>query len=140
MIPKLVYGEGLFRVLVAEIKYFFCTTQIKSAELSDLRRFNENVAKTLADTGVSKCYLGRPWRPYAKTVFINTEMGAHILSAGWNNWNNPANEATVLYAEFKSKGPGANARGRVPWAKQLTETEGEQYTVQKIFNDWNPEK
>ena len=96
--------------------------------------------KILADTGVSKCYLGRPWRPYAKTVFIDTEMGAHILSAGWNNWNNPANEATVLYAEFKSKGPGANARGRVPWAKQLTETEAEQYTVQKIFNDWNPEK
>ena len=37
-------------------------------------------------------FLGRPWRPYAKTVFINTQMGSHILKEGWDNWKNPANE------------------------------------------------
>src|SRR5690606_32944947 len=32
--------------------------------------------KLIAGEGVDKVFLGRPWRPFAKTVFINTEMGA----------------------------------------------------------------
>jgi pectinesterase len=86
-----------------------------------------------ADTGATKCFLGRPWRPNAKVVFINTDMGAHIAAAGWNNWNNPENEKTVLYAEYKSKGQGANANGRVKWAKQLTADEAKKYTLENIF-------
>ena len=96
--------------------------------------------KLIADTAATKCYLGRPWRPYAKVAFINTEMGGHIVPEGWNNWNNPENEKTVLYAEYKSKGPGAVAVGRVAWAKKLTDREAKQYTVQNIFGNWNPVK
>ena len=62
----------------------------------------------IADTAVTMCHLGRPWRPHAKTVFIETNMGKHIVPAGWHNWNNAANEKTVYYAEYKSKGEGAN--------------------------------
>ena len=29
-------------------------------------------------------FLGRPWRDYGRTVFLNTEMGAHIRPEGWN--------------------------------------------------------
>jgi len=36
----------------------------------------------VADTAATKVYLGRPWRPYAKTVFINTNMGKHIVPTG----------------------------------------------------------
>jgi pectinesterase len=42
--------------------------------------------KLIAKEGITKVYLGRPWRPYAKTVFLNTEMGKHILPEGWNPW------------------------------------------------------
>ena len=70
-----------------------------------------------ADPGVKKVYLGRPWRPYAYTAFIDCEMGDHITPAGWDNWRNPDNEKTARYSESGSKGPGADTSKRVDWAK-----------------------
>jgi pectinesterase len=97
--------------------------------------------KLTADKEATKVYLGRPWRPYAKTVFIRCHMGPHILPQGWDNWRNPANESTAYYAEFHSEGPGAHAAARVKWSKQLTEKDIESYTLKQIFNyqdPWNP--
>ncbi|MBO0358160.1 pectin esterase [Hymenobacter sp. BT186] len=85
-------------------------------------------------------YLGRPWRPHARTVFLNTEMGAHIRPEGWHNWNQPETEKTATYAEYQSTGPGANAKGRVAWSRQLTVKEAKQYTLSTIFGNWNPTK
>lgn len=89
----------------------------------------------IADPSATKVLLGRPWRPYAKTVFINTTMGSHIAPAGWNNWNRPENEKTVLYAEHGSKGPGANPSQRVAWSKQLSAKQAKKYTLEHIFKD-----
>ncbi|MCD8167525.1 MAG: pectinesterase family protein [Bacteroides sp.] len=92
-----------------------------------------------AAPGVDKVYLGRPWRPYAATVFIDCEMGSHIVGAGWHNWNNPENEKTARYGEYESKGPGANPQERVEWSHQLTKKEVQKYTVENIFrqeSDW----
>ncbi|QDA58581.1 pectinesterase family protein [Hymenobacter jejuensis] len=98
--------------------------------------------KLTADTTLAqKVYLGRPWRPYAKVVYINTEMGNHITPAGWENWRNPANEKTAYYAEYKSFGPGGNVKSRVAWSHQLTKKEAKQYTLKNIFGGqvpWNP--
>ncbi|AKD03749.1 pectinesterase family protein [Pontibacter korlensis] len=94
--------------------------------------------KLIADAAAEKVYLGRPWRPYSKTVFINTEMGNHIRAEGWDNWRNPENEKTVLYAEYNSKGAGANAKSRVGWSRQLSAKEVKQYTLENIFTDWKP--
>lgn len=97
--------------------------------------------KLIADPSATKCFLGRPWRPNARTVFIRTEMGNHIVPAGWNNWNNSENEKTVLYAEYGSFGPGANAEQRVKWSKQLKKKEVKQYTLKNIFkgsSSWIP--
>lgn len=69
-----------------------------------------------ADPDVKKVYLGRPWRPYAYTAFIDCEMGDHITPAGWDNWRNPDNEKTARYIESGSKGPGGNTNQRVSWA------------------------
>jgi pectinesterase len=96
--------------------------------------------RLIADTAATKCFLGRPWRPYAKTVFINSDMGSHILPDGWNNWGNADNEKTVFYAEYKSSGAGANPAKRVKWSKQLTEEEAKQYTITKVLADWEPLK
>lgn len=97
--------------------------------------------KLTADTAAKKCFLGRPWRPHARTVFINTEMGSHILPEGWNNWNNAENEKTVYYAEYNSKGPGAGTAGRARWSKQLSAGEAKEYTLANIFagkDGWKP--
>jgi pectinesterase len=97
--------------------------------------------KLEADTAAKKVYLGRPWRPYAKTVFIRTEMGSHILPEGWENWRNPDNEKTVLYAESGSFGPGGSVGKRVAWSKQLTKRERKHYLAARILagaDHWNP--
>lgn len=97
--------------------------------------------KLTADTALArKVYLGRPWRPHARVVYLNTEMGAHITPAGWENWKNPANEKTAYFAEYKSTGPGAAPRARVPWARQLTAREARQYTLKRIFSAKEPWK
>lgn len=87
----------------------------------------------IAAADVTKIYLGRPWRPYAKTVFINTKMDSPVAPAGWDNWRNPENEKTVLYAEYNSSGAGANPTERVKWSKQLTAKEVKLYLLSNIF-------
>jgi len=89
--------------------------------------------KLTADTAATKVYLGRPWRAYAKTVFVACELGKHIVPAGWNNWNDPKNEQTAYYAEYKNTGAGSDRSGRVSWSKALTEIEAKEYSVEKIF-------
>lgn len=78
-----------------------------------------NDCKLTAGSGVTKCYLGRPWRPYAYVLFNHCEMGSHICPAGWDNWRNPENEKTARYFESNNYGPGADTSKRVSWAKQL---------------------
>ena len=82
-----------------------------------------------ADPDVKKVYLGRPWRPYAYTAFINCEMGNHIAPSGWDNWRDPENEKTARYMEYGSNGPGANSDQRVTWARRLNAEEAE--TIRK---------
>ena len=97
--------------------------------------------KLTAEPGVDKVYLGRPWRPYAYTLFIECELGKHIVSAGWHNWGKQSNEETARYMEYKNTGEGANASERVAWSKQLTNKEAEAVTVDAIFrtqSNWNP--
>ena len=97
--------------------------------------------KLTAEPGVDKVYLGRPWRPYAYTLFIECELGKHIVSAGWHNWGKQSNEETARYMEYKNTGEGANASERVAWSKQLTKKEAEAVTVDAIFrtqSDWDP--
>ena len=97
--------------------------------------------KLTAEPGVDKVYLGRPWRPYAYTLFIECELGKHIVSAGWHNWGKQSNEETARYMEYKNTGEGANTSERVAWSKQLTKKEAEAVTVDAIFrtqSNWNP--
>lgn len=85
-----------------------------------------------------KVYLGRPWRPYARTVFIHTNMESHIRKEGWDNWRNPDNEKTAYYAEYKSSGAGADNTARVSWSHQLNAKEVSIYTPDNIFGNWKP--
>lgn len=90
-----------------------------------------------AKEGVTKVFLGRPWRPFAKTVFINTTMENHILPEGWNAWKGdkmfPDKEKTVFYAEFESKGEGRNPQKRIEWSHQLSRKKLKNYSIRKIF-------
>jgi pectinesterase len=90
----------------------------------------------ISEPDVTKVYLGRPWRPYAQTVFIKCHLGKHIVPDGWNAWEDkrfPDKSKTAYYAEYKSKGSGANPSKRVSWSHQLTKKEAKNY----IFNSWD---
>lgn len=109
-----------------------------------------------ADDSVKKCYLGRPWGAFAKTVFIECELGGHILPAGWHDWEKPGKPDTKknsYYAEYNCSGPGSVGKlstskavkaGREPWTYQLTDKQALEYTFDKVMyqdNDgivWNP--
>jgi pectinesterase len=89
----------------------------------------------------AKTYLGRPWRDFAATIFLNTKMDEVVRPVGWHNWGKVEKEKTTRYAEFGSTGAGANPSARVTWAKQLTAAEAGQITVGKVLSGadhWNP--
>lgn len=88
-----------------------------------------------ADEDVSEVYLGRPWRDFAQTVFLNTEMGAHIKPEGWHNWSKPEAESTVLYGEYKSRGPGAQPKKRVKWHTPLSDEQAGDYTPESVLGE-----
>jgi len=88
------------------------------------------------DAPEQSVYLGRPWRPFAKTVFILCSLGKIVKPEGWHNWNKPGAERTSFYAEYKSTGAGANASSRVPWSHQLNDEQASTYTREKILGDW----
>jgi pectinesterase len=87
-----------------------------------------------AKEGIDKVYLGRPWRDNANVVFMNCELGSHIVAAGWSNWTGTPRDKTAYFAEFENKGPGANTLNRVNWSHQLTKAEAANYTLEKILS------
>ena len=98
-----------------------------------------NCRLTSSDTK-NGVYLGRPWRDYGRTVFIDTKMDAQVRPEGWNHWL-PEREKTAYFAEYRSVGPGANNAERVKWSHQLSETEAEKFSAKEFLkgrDGWNP--
>ena len=102
--------------------------------------------KLTAAPGIDKCYLGRPWGAYAKTVFIGCELGEHIVADGWHDWEKegkPDTKKNSYYAEYQNVGPGARGP-RVGWSHQLTAAEAAEYSFEKVMYQvqdgirWNP--
>ena len=91
--------------------------------------------KLTADPGIEKCYLGRPWGAYAKTVFIECFLDSHILPDGWHDWEKegkPDTKKNSYYAEYKNYGPGAQGP-RVKWSHTLKKRDLKNYTFEKVM-------
>lgn len=98
-------------------------------------------SRVTADPKVAKIWLGRPWRPYARVVYIDTELPAGVVPEGWNDWENTANEQTSWYGEYHDTGPGARPSERVPWEHRLTPAEAAQFRPERFLagdDHWNP--
>lgn len=80
-----------------------------------------------------KSYLGRPWKKYATSVIMQTEIGDFIQPAGYLSWNG---DQTGYFGEYANRGPGSSTRGRVNWRgfhiMQRSTALG--YTVEKYLN------
>lgn len=86
-----------------------------------------------SNAAANTVYLGRPWRDYARTVFLNCWMGEHIKDEGWDNWDKPHAEKSTFYGEYNSRGPGGCMEKRVHWAKVLTDEDVKEYTLENIL-------
>ncbi len=120
------YIEGSTDFIFGSAEAFFVDCEIHSKSDSYItaastcqgqkRGFRFENCRLTAASGVTCCYLGRPWRNYAQTEFVDCWLGGHIAPQGWHNWSKPEAERTVRYREVRSSGPGARPDGRVKWA------------------------
>ena len=92
-----------------------------------------NNCRLTAAEGVSQVYLGRPWRDYGYTLFMNCELGRHIRPEGWHHWEKQR-EQTARYLEFNNRGAGADTSKRAPWSRQLTKKEAQKITPEAVFS------
>jgi polygalacturonase len=105
-----------------------------------------NKCTLTADPDITKgVYLGRPWRPYATVVYLNSQIGDHIDPAGWREWHPGETHSieTAFYAEYHSTGPGANPGQRDPHTHLLTPEQASQYEPSVFLrggDGWDPAK
>lgn len=93
-----------------------------------------------AAEGVEKLYLGRPWRDYGYTLFMNCDLCKEIRPEGWHHWEEHR-EKTARYMEYNNFGEGAATDKRVSWSRQLSKKEAATITLENVFNmssNWLP--
>ncbi len=137
------YIEGTTDFIFGEATALFekCAVHIKSDSFVTAASTPEGkpfgfvflACKLTANDGVTKVFLGRPWRSFAKVAFLNCEMGSFVKPEGWDNWSKAENERTALFAEYNNHGEGASTSGRVSWSAKLTEKQAAAYTKEQIF-------
>ncbi|PQQ12048.1 pectinesterase [Prunus yedoensis var. nudiflora] len=63
-----------------------------------------------------RTYLGRPWKPYARVVFMESTLADFIRPEGYSAWDGKAgNTEHAFFGEYKNRGPGANLAKRAKW-------------------------
>ena len=63
----------------------------------------------------TQSYLGRPWKSYSRTVFMQSYMSEVIRGEGWLEWNGNFALETLYYGEYMNTGAGAGVANRVKW-------------------------
>ena len=92
-----------------------------------------NNCRLTAAEGVDQVYLGRPWRDYGYTLFMNCDLGRHIRPEGWHHWEKQR-EQTARYLEYNNRGEGAKTSERVGRSRQLTKKEAARITPETVFS------
>ncbi|ERN03161.1 pectinesterase [Amborella trichopoda] len=90
-----------------------------------------------------KNYLGRPWKQYSRTIFMQSDIGDLIDPAGWFEWSGDFALSTLYYGEYMNRGPGADTSNRVKWPGYRvinSSSEASQFTVASFIqgNEWLP--
>ncbi|KAG6486123.1 hypothetical protein ZIOFF_054693 [Zingiber officinale] len=90
--------------------------------------------------GAHREYLGRPWKEYLRTVYVNCYMGEMVMPEGWLPWKGDFALSTLFYREYGSRGPGANPATRVKWRFQIPEEHVAFYSLENFIqgDEWVP--
>ncbi|KAL4370443.1 probable pectinesterase/pectinesterase inhibitor 41 [Arachis duranensis] len=92
--------------------------------------------------GSVSTYLGRPWKEYSRTIYIQSFMDSLIAPVGWSNWNGDFALSTLYYAEYNNMGPGSSTANRVNWPGYhvINDIDAANFTVSKFLDGdaWLP--
>ncbi|GLT85644.1 hypothetical protein SLE2022_038300 [Rubroshorea leprosula] len=88
-------------------------------------------------------YLGRPWKPYSRTIVMQSNISDAVRPEGWLEWNGTLHLDTLYYAEYKNNGPGSELGRRVRWPGYHvlnTSVQAENFTVAQFIEGdlWLP--
>jgi pectinesterase len=93
--------------------------------------------------GTVKTYLGRPWKEYSRTVYLQCFMDSLIDPSGWREWSGDFALSTLYYAEYNNTGPGSNTSSRVTWQGYhvINATDAANFTVSNFLDgdSWLPQ-
>ncbi|XP_004247401.2 probable pectinesterase/pectinesterase inhibitor 7 [Solanum lycopersicum] len=93
--------------------------------------------------GTTKTYLGRPWKEYSRTIYMQSYLDGFIHPTGWHDWSGDFALNTSYYAEFNNTGAGSNTTGRVTWPaiQILNATDAANFTLSNFLvgDDWLPQ-
>ncbi|KAI7728110.1 hypothetical protein M8C21_028612 [Ambrosia artemisiifolia] len=88
-----------------------------------------------------KAFLGRPWFPYARTVYMQSFLDDLVDPQGWlDSWGF---NQTAYCGEYKNYGPGSSTKQRVKWPGHRVITDpniARRFTVVEFIagNKWLP--
>ncbi len=80
--------------------------------------------------------LGRPWRRFARTVFLDCEMDAHVAPEGFADWDE-IRVVTERYVEYGTTGARADQKTRHPSQKRLSASEAARITIPEVIGGWD---
>ncbi|XP_076941022.1 putative pectinesterase/pectinesterase inhibitor 41 [Bidens hawaiensis] len=111
---------------------------------TSIQKCNIRAADDLAGSnGTTVTYLGRPWKEYSRTVYMQSFMDSLITPVGWSMWSGDFALNTSYYAEFNNSGPGSNTSQRVTWLgfHIINETDAVNFTVSAFLvgDAWLPQ-
>ncbi|GAV83057.1 Pectinesterase domain-containing protein [Cephalotus follicularis] len=87
----------------------------------------------ITGTGKAKAYIGRPWRPYSTVIVADSYISDVVIPAGWDAGNCTVD--TITYVEANNAGLGADKSGRVPWLKNLSDVQLNQFLSFSYIDD-----
>ncbi|KAG5116870.1 hypothetical protein JHK84_042983 [Glycine max] len=95
------------------------------------------------DDSSVKSYLGRPWRIYSCTVYLESYIDDFIDPKGWTKWSNEQGLDTLYYREFDNYGLGSSTDNRVQWSGHIVTitgllTAGAVLQLRLVGNNFSP--
>ena len=93
------------------------------------------------DCAPGAAYLGRPWRKFARTLFLECRMDTAVSPAGFADWDE-IRVVTERCGEYGTRGARADQSARHPAQKRLTEAEARAVTPFAVLggeDGWRPD-
>lgn len=97
-----------------------------------------------SSNSTTQTYLGRPWKEYSRTVYMQSFMDSLINTVGWREWDGNFALSTLYYAEYNNTGPGSDTTNRVTWPGYhviTNATDAGNFTVSNFLlgDNWLPQ-